>query len=161
MYILEKINGWFIHWIFPKWHCNNITVSKKMHIITLMDVDEDWYWYLSKKNEAKQMPSKVASHVTLVDLHKCGYMLLSTFNHLLILRSFNNEWKKLVGNTWMVNISTRQWNKFMGISKHIHNAMFSGKFENFLKTFTNTNLSNLGDLHIIDLETLCEKFYSL
>jgi hypothetical protein len=47
------------------------------------------------------MSSKVASHITLVDLHKCGYMLLSTFNYLLFLKSFNNEWKKkLVDNTF-------------------------------------------------------------
>jgi hypothetical protein len=73
-------------------------MSKKMHIITLMDVDEDWYWYLSNENEAKHMPSKVTSHITLVDLHKCAYMLLSTFNHLLTLKSFNNEWKTIVDN---------------------------------------------------------------
>ncbi len=72
---------------------------KKMHIITSMDIDEDWYWYLLNENEAKQMPSKVANHITLIDLHKCGYMLLSTFNHLLTLRSFNNKWKKIVDNT--------------------------------------------------------------
>jgi hypothetical protein len=54
---------------------------------------------LLNENETKQMPSKVTSHIRLIDLHKCGYMLLSTFNHLLTLRSFNSEWKKLVGNT--------------------------------------------------------------
>jgi hypothetical protein len=80
-----------------------------------MEVDEEKYWYLLNKNEAKQMPSKVASHITLVDIHKCGHMLSSTFNHLLILRSFNNEWQKLVDNTleWLafrlVNEDTQKY----------------------------------------------------
>ncbi len=36
----------------------------------------------------------------------------------------------------MVSISTHQWNKFMWISKHIHNVVFLRNFEKFLKTFT-------------------------
>jgi hypothetical protein len=33
---------------------------KIMHIITSMEVDEDWYWCLLKENEVEQTPSKVA-----------------------------------------------------------------------------------------------------
>jgi hypothetical protein len=61
----------------------------------------------------------------------------------------------------MVNVSTRQWNQFMGISKHIHNAVYLGKLKIFSKHSQNTKFSNLGDLHIIDLETLHEKLLSL
>jgi len=81
---------------FPNDIVSTLLFPKTMYIITLMEVDEDQYWYLLNKNEAEQMPSRVASHITLVDIHKCGHMLLSTFNHLFTLRSFNNEWKKLL-----------------------------------------------------------------
>jgi hypothetical protein len=85
---------------FPNDIVTTLLFPKTMHIITLMEVDEDQYWYLLKENEAEQMPSKVASHITLVDIHKCGHVLLSTFNHLLTLKSLNSEWKKLVNNTF-------------------------------------------------------------
>jgi hypothetical protein len=64
---------------------------KTMHIIALMEVDEEQYCYLLNKNEAKQMPSEVASHIIVVDIQKCGHMLSSTLNHLLTLRSLNSE----------------------------------------------------------------------
>jgi hypothetical protein len=84
---------------FPNDIVTTLLFSKTMHIITLMEVDEDQYWYLLNENEAEQIPSKVASRITLVDIHKCGDML-STFNHVLTLRSLDNEWKKLVDNTF-------------------------------------------------------------
>jgi len=31
---------------------------KTMHIITLMEVNEDRYWYLLNENEVEHMPSK-------------------------------------------------------------------------------------------------------
>jgi hypothetical protein len=84
---------------FPNDIITTLLFSKIMHIITLMEVNEDRYWYLLNENEVKQMPSKVTSHITSIDIHKCGHMLLSTYNHLLTLRSLNSEWKKLVDNT--------------------------------------------------------------
>jgi hypothetical protein len=85
---------------FPNDIVTTLLFPKTMHIITLMEVDEDQYWYLLKENEAEQMPSQVASHITLVDIHKCGHMSLSIFNHILTLKSLNSEWKKLVDNTF-------------------------------------------------------------
>jgi hypothetical protein len=87
---------------FPNDIVTNLLFPKTMHIITLMEVDEDQCWYLLNKNKIEQIPSKVASHITLIDRQKYGHMLLSTFNHLLTLRSFNNEWKKLVNtHEWL------------------------------------------------------------
>jgi hypothetical protein len=62
-----------------------------MHIVIFLGVDEDQCWYLLNKNEVEQMLSKVACHITSINIQKYGHMLLSTFNHLLILKSFNNE----------------------------------------------------------------------
>jgi hypothetical protein len=89
-------------------------------------------------------------------------MLLSTFNHLLTLKSFNNEWKKLVDNTF-------EWSTFQlanGTNLWESQSIFIMRcFEENLKFFSkhsqNTNLSNLGDLHIIDLEPLHENLLSL
>jgi hypothetical protein len=53
-----------------------ISKKKQCTIITLIEVGEDQYWYLLNENEAEQMPSKVTTHITLVDIHKCGQMLL-------------------------------------------------------------------------------------
>jgi len=41
---------------------------KTMHIIILMEVDEDQCWYLSNKNEVEKMPSKVKGHITSIDV---------------------------------------------------------------------------------------------
>jgi hypothetical protein len=61
-------------------------------------------------------------------------MLLSTFNHLFTLRSLNSEWNKPIDNTpeWsafhIANEDTKKyWNRFMGISKHTHNAVVTKK----------------------------------
>jgi hypothetical protein len=87
---------------FPNDIVTNLLFPKTMHIITLMEVNEDQCWYLLNKNKIEQIPSKVASHITSIDIQKYGHMLLSTFNHLLTLRSFNNEWKKLVNtHEWL------------------------------------------------------------
>jgi hypothetical protein len=80
----------------------NLLFPKTMHIITLMEVDEDQCCYLLNQNKVEQMPSKVACHMTSINIQKYGHMLLSTFNHLLTLRSLNNEWKKLVNtHEWL------------------------------------------------------------
>jgi hypothetical protein len=60
---------------FPNDIVTTVLFPKTMHIITLMEVNEDQYLYLLNENEIEQMPSKVASHITLVDIHKCGHML--------------------------------------------------------------------------------------
>lgn len=97
---------------FPNDIITPLLLPKAMHNIILMEVNEDWYWYLLNENEVEQMPSKVASHIIWVDIHKCGHMLLSTYNHLLTLKRLNSEWKKLVDNTlewlaiWLTNENT-------------------------------------------------------
>ncbi len=129
-----------------------------MHIIILMEVNEDQYWYLLNKNEVEQMPSKVASHITLVDIYKCGHMLLSTFNHLLTLRSLNSEWKKLVDNTieWSTFRLANEDTKKYGTNLWESQSTFT--MQNFQENWK--KLSNLGDSHIIDLETLHDKLLS-
>jgi hypothetical protein len=153
---------------FPNDIVTTLLFPKIMHIITLMEVDENRYWYLLNKNEAKQMPSKVGSHITLVDIHKCRHILLSTFNHLLTLRSFNNEWKKLVDNIveWsafqLANEDTRKYGTNLSESQSTFTMWcFQENLKFFSKHSQNKKLSNFGGLNIIDLETLCDKLLSL
>jgi len=89
---------------FPNDIVTNLLFPKAMYIIFLMEVDEVQCWYLLNKNKVEQMPSKVAGHITSINIQKYGHMLLSTFNHVLTLRSLNNEWKKLV--------NTHEWFAF-------------------------------------------------
>jgi hypothetical protein len=152
---------------FPNDIVTTLLFPKTMHITILMEVNEDRYWYLLNKNEAEQMPSRVASHITLVDIHRCGHMLLSTFNHLLTLRCHNSEWKNLL----MIHLNGQHFDSPMkthenmeqiygNLRAHSQCSVFKKKLKFFSKHSQNTNLSNLGNLHITDLETLCEKLLS-
>ncbi len=53
---------------FPNDIVTNLLFPKTMHIITLMEVDEDQCWYLLNKNKEKRMPSKVVGHTTSIDI---------------------------------------------------------------------------------------------
>jgi hypothetical protein len=147
---------------FPNDIVTTLLFPKTMHIIILMEVDEEQYWYLLNENETKKMPSKVTSHITLVDIHKCGHMLSSTLNHLLTLRSLNSEWQKLVDNIleWSTFQLTSEDTQKYGTNLWEFQSTFTmWCFQKKLKIFSKhsqiTNFSNLGDLHITNLETLC------
>ncbi len=109
------------------------------------------------------MPSKVTCHITSIDTHKYGHMLLSTFNHLFALRSFNNG-KNLMThlNGWHLALpmkTPKNMEQIHGNLKAHSKCDILRKFEFFFKTFTNYKIiiSNLGDLHITSLETLHDK----
>jgi hypothetical protein len=92
-------------------------------------------------------------------------MLLSRFNHLLTLRSFNNEWKKLVDNTheWLEFHLANEDQKYGTNSWEFQSTFTIWCFQENLKKnskhsqTTKPSLSNLEDLHIIDLEILCDR----